>query len=641
MNMRFVTRLGRAEKAAILLALDGLTALAALVMTDRLLSPAAGTQAALAQAALLTQPRFLLAGLLTAMGVSWYLGLHRMQLLAYEKHGMVETCIVAASISAACALVNTWHGSGQSPVPGPRAELAHVLLCGLLFLALSFAARLTLLRITAALYRLARTRKRLLIYGAGRAGQQLAAALDADETMRPVAFLDDTPRLQSLTIAGLRVFSPLRLQTLVQRLDIDAIVLALPDDARRRKAQALAATDCELLSPPSVSDLLQGRAAAPQRGQMPMQALLGRKHLDEEIPQAGDSYRDRVVLVTGAGGSIGAELCRQVAALGPARLVLLDHSELALYTIARELGETWPQLALTPALGSVCEAPLVRALLRDEGVEIALHAAAYKHVPLVQQNMLEGLRNNVLGTKVLAEACADAGVERFILISTDKAVRPSGVMGATKRLAEEIVQDLAARRPDARPDSGTNGTRFAIVRFGNVMGSSGSVIPLFEDQIARGGPVTVTHPEVTRYFMTVTEAVRLVLIAGSFARGGDVLALDMGDPVEILQVARQMVLGAGLTLRDDARPDGDIEIRFTGLREGEKLHEELFIGSDMRPTPHDRILRAQEGHLSQLQVAAALSEIRRAVDCRDQASARAALDKWVFGKAGTRVSATG
>ncbi|WP_119841201.1 polysaccharide biosynthesis protein [Pseudooceanicola algae] len=607
MNMRFVTRLGRSEKAVILLLLDGLTALAALALSAGVLAPGAPGP--------LAAPRFAVAVLLAAVLVSRYLGLHRMQLLAYEKHGMVETCIVAAGLSAACALANS--------LPGPRLDPVQILLVGLLFLALSFAARLGLLRVTALLYRLARTRKRLLIYGAGRTGRQLAAALDADDSFRPVAFIDDNPRLQSLTIAGLQVFSPLRLANLVQRLDIDAIVLALPPDARRHKTQALAASECDVLSLPSVSDLLNGRAEVRHNCNLPLQDLLGRKNLDDEIPEAGDIYRGKVVLVTGAGGSIGSELCRQIAALGPARLILLDHSELALYTIARELTETWPALPLTQTLGSICEARLVQDLL--PGVEVVLHAAAYKHVPLVQQNMLEGLRNNVLGTRVLARAAADAGVDRFLLVSSDKAVRPTGVMGATKRLCEEIVQDLAARR---------RGTQFAMVRFGNVMGSSGSVIPLFENQIARGGPVTVTHPEVTRYFMTVTEAVRLVLIAGSFSRGGDVFALDMGAPVRILQVARQMILGTGLTIRDPATQRGDIEIRITGLRDGEKLHEELFIGSDMLPTPHVRILRAQEDHLSQTEVAAALADLSRAIETRDEDLANATLHKWVYAPPG-------
>jgi len=271
-------------------------------------------------------------------------------------------------------------------------------------------------------------------------------------------------------------------------------------------------------------------------------------------------------------------------------------------------------------LGSVCDKSLIREVMRTHQIEIVLHAAAYKHVPLVECNALEGMRNNVLGTKIVADAAREAGARRFILISSDKAVRPSSAMGASKRLAEMCVQDLATRAQD---------TRFSMVRFGNVLGSSGSVIPLFHEQIAQGGPVTLTHPDVTRYFMTIPEAVRLVLVAGSFARGGDVFVLDMGKPVQVRAVARQMIHAVGLTIRDHATPDGDIEIKITGLRPGEKLHEELLIGSDMLTTPHPKILRAEEGHPSEIEMANVMNALRRALDTRDRAALQALLTKWI------------
>jgi len=279
-----------------------------------------------------------------------------------------------------------------------------------------------------------------------------------------------------------------------------------------------------------------------------------------------------------------------------------------------------PEMRISPVLGSVCEKSLVNVLMRSRKVEIVLHAAAYKHVPMVESNAIEGMRNNVIGTRTVAQAARDAGVERFILVSTDKAVRPVSVMGASKRFAEMIVQDLATR---------SQNTRFSMVRFGNVLGSSGSVIPLFAEQIARGGPVTLTHADVTRYFMTIPEAARLVLLAGSFARGGDVFVLDMGKPIAVRDVARKMIEGSGLTVRDKQNPHGDIEIQITGLRPGEKLYEELLIGSDMLTTPHPKILRAQEGHLSEIELAKALKSLSEAIETRDVALLRSVLAQWI------------
>jgi FlaA1/EpsC-like NDP-sugar epimerase len=349
----------------------------------------------------------------------------------------------------------------------------------------------------------------------------------------------------------------------------------------------------------------------------------------DALPDGRDLYRGRNVFVSGAGGSIGAELCRQIVACRPARLVLFEVSEVALYQIDRELHDMAASsgVEVVPVLGSVTDQRLCRATLVDHGIDIIFHAAAYKHVPLVEANPLAGIVNNVLGTRALADAAVAAGVARVVLISTDKAVRPTNVMGASKRMAEMVIQDLSRRAPD---------TVFSMVRFGNVLGSSGSVVPLFAEQIARGGPVTLTHNEVTRYFMTVQEAVSLVLVAGSFAggerhRGGDVYVLDMGKPVRIRDLAERMIHDAGYTVRDAQNPGGDIEILVTGLRPGEKLHEELLIGEGLLTTPHPRILRAREDCASELDMANALARLRIAIGQGDAAAALDVLDTVVEG----------
>ncbi len=351
--------------------------------------------------------------------------------------------------------------------------------------------------------------------------------------------------------------------------------------------------------------------------------FLGREQLDAQIRAADTRYAGRSMLVSGAGGSVGAELCRQLLARRPERLVLYELNELALYNIETELDLLAGHgTDIVPILGSVGDERTIRRTLREHAIDVVFHAAAYKHVPLVEANPLAGLANNVLGTATLAREAQEAGVERFILVSSDKAVRPTNVMGASKRLAELVVQDLAAR---------SFSTVFAMVRFGNVLGSSGSVVPLFRDQIARGGPVTLTHPQVSRYFMTVQEAVGLVLQAGSFARGGEVFVLDMGEPVPIARLARQMVEASGRTVRDAANPGGDIEIRVTGLRPGEKLHEELLIGAGFLTTAHGKIFAAREACLSEIEVAAALRALRAAVEEGDVAAARAVIARWVEG----------
>jgi len=550
-----------------------------------------------------------------AVGLGWWLGLTRITLNAYEMRGVIRTAAYAAILGILAMALDT--------ALGLDLATSVFVIFSLLILVMSAAWRIGLRHLTLYIYRHGKDRVRVLIYGAGRTGQQLVAALRHDDSVNPIAFVDDNPTLQSLMVSGLRVHGPSSLKKLVLEKDIDRVVLAMPSisqPALARIAHKLRHIGCEVHALPSFAAMVGQSEMRRQVTPVSLHDLLGRNMLERELPGVSHVYSGRRILVSGAGGSIGSELCRQLIACKPACVVLVDHSELALYNIDKELRDIGDGMQIVPILGSVLDAQLMRDVLVEHDIEVVLHAAAYKHLPLVEQNVLIGLRNNVLGTKILADAARAAGVDRFILVSTDKAVRPTNVMGASKRLAELAVQDLAARTP---------GTRFSMVRFGNVLGSSGSVIPLFDEQISRGGPVTLTDPMVTRYFMTISEAARLVLLAGSFARGGDVFVLDMGKPVPIHKLARQMIEGAGFTVRDKENPKGDIEIKVTGLRPGEKLHEELLISSDMLTTPHTKILRAQESFLSEFEMATALKDLRQAIDNYDEGAARAVISRWV------------
>ncbi len=545
------------------------------------------------------------------------LGLHRIKLNAYEMQGVMESAFVAAVLAISGILLT------MLPAKSDTAPHLYVVF-GMLFLILSVANRLLMRAVLLWIYRRGSPGIRLMIYGAGQTGQQLAAALATDKSVQPMVFVDDNQRLHSLSIAGLRVHSPAMIPTLIKEMEIDRIVLAMPSASNKVQADIigrLGELGCEVHALPSFADLVANTAASlSDTRPVDLNTLLGRDQMVDELPGVADTYQNRAILITGAGGSIGSELCRQLASCRPARLVILDHSEWSLFEIDRELRSLNPEFEIVPVLGSVTDKALITEVICDNSVNIILHAAAYKHVPLVENNAVEGMHNNVFGTKCCAEAAREAGIERFILVSTDKAVRPSSMMGASKRFAELLIQDLATRSAN---------TRFSMVRFGNVLGSSGSVIPLFEEQIAKGGPVTLTHKDMTRYFMTIPEAVQLVLLAGSFARGGDVFVLDMGKPVPIEQVALKLIEGAGLSLRDEKNPEGDIEIRITGLRPGEKLHEELLIGSDMLTTPHAKILRAQEERLSEIEMAKALKSLRSALDARDKDQLMAIVAQWI------------
>lgn len=607
---RLVTSLSRFQKQLVFLALD-LAVLPVALVSAILLNSSTDLNTSLAWSTLPLALCMLGVAALTSSA----LGLPRIKLNAYETHGIMRTTVFAAASGGAGLVFNQWMGQVLLP------EI--FVIFTMIFLIMAVSWRALLRQITLWVYLRGNDRLRVIVYGAGQTGQQLAAALRTDDAVELVAFVDDNPTLQGLVVAGLPVFAPAELKKLMAREQIDRIVLAMPSTSARdqaRIAARLRPLGVEVHSLPSFAALVSTGEVSLRQAAVPMSELLGRQHLDRELPSTAQAYSGRTVLITGAGGSIGSELCRQLMKCAPSRMILLDHSELALYNIDRELRDQTGDTEIVPVLGSVTDESLVQHVLRTHKIEVIFHAAAYKHVPLVEGNEIAGLWNNVFGTRILANAARTAGVPRFILVSSDKAVRPTNVMGASKRLAELVVQDLATRSQD---------TKFAMVRFGNVLGSSGSVIPLFREQIARGGPVTLTHGEVTRYFMTISEAARLVLLAGSYARGGDLFVLDMGKPVQIRQLARQMIEGAGLTVRDANNPDGDIEIKVTGLRPGEKLHEELLISSDMLTTPHAKILRAQESFLSEIEMANALRDLRDAIDTHDANAARKVVARWV------------
>lgn len=439
------------------------------------------------------------------------------------------------------------------------------------------------------------TAARVAIYGAGNAGARVCSVLLGGPDFQPVAFIDDKKSLQGSNINGIRVYGSEALEELVRTRKIDRVLLAMPSASRRRRREVLTQLEplgVHVQSLPNLSDLISGKAQISELCDVDVSDLLGRDPVPPRPNLFGSCIRGKCVLVTGAGGSIGAELCRQIIRLGPSRLVLFEMSELALYNIERELEEIAAHeelvLEIVPLLGNAHHRHRVREVLSTFGVQTVYHAAAYKHVPIVEYNVVEGIHNNVISTWYTAEAALETGVETFVLVSTDKAVNPANVMGATKRLAELVLQALQER---------TTQTRFCMVRFGNVLASSGSVVPLFQNQIRRGGPVTVTHRDVIRYFMTIPEAAQLVLQAGSMAKGGDVFVLDMGRPVRIDDLARRLVNLMGLTVRDANNPDGDIEIEYTGLRTAEKLFEELLIGSNVTGTDHPMIMRAMEHRL--------------------------------------------
>ena len=467
-----------------------------------------------------------------------------------------------------------------------------------------------------------RGRPNVLIYGAGDSGRQLFHSLHHSREYRPVGFVDDDPALHNAVIGGLSVFGRAEIAQLIDELDVQVVLLAIPSASRSMRADLLAFLDplpVRVQTIPGLLDLISGKATISEIRSVSVEDVLGRDPVPPQPDLMAANIAGKSVMVSGAGGSIGSELCRQIIGQGPARLVLFDISEYALYAIDQELGPraVAAGVDLVPVLGSAQDRSRAEWLMRRFAVDTVFHAAAYKHVPLVEQNMIAGVRNNVFGTQAMADAAQAAGVRAFILVSTDKAVRPTNVMGASKRMAELVCQARMG-----------NDTRFSMVRFGNVLGSSGSVIPLFKRQIAAGGPVTVTHPDITRYFMTIPEAAQLVIQAGAMARGGDVFLLDMGAPVRIVDLAARMIRLSGMAPvigGDGPLPEGSMRIAFTALRPGEKLYEELLIDEACAATRHPRILTAREGGLSMAQLNPHLDAVARACDDNDLDALRRAL----------------
>lgn len=472
----------------------------------------------------------------------------------------------------------------------------------------------------------------IIIYGAGEAGIQLANALARNEDYRAVAYIDDNPTLNKAIIQGLQVYKPNMLPKLIERLQVSQVFLAMPSLSKARKREILQNLELlplHVLTIPNMSELLSGERRIDEVREIEVDELLGREAVEPDVELLSVCIENKVVMVTGAGGSIGSELCRQIIRLKPSKLVLFDSSEFALYNIENELlallqdeSIAFDKEQLIPALGSVQNQNRLEEIMQLHQVNTLYHAAAYKHVPLVEHNPLEGIFNNTFGTLYTALAAKNCKVRHFVLISTDKAVRPTNVMGASKRMAELVLQALA-QQPSQ--------TIFSMVRFGNVLGSSGSVVPLFRKQIQAGGPITITHPDIIRYFMTIPEAALLVIQAGALARGGEVFLLDMGEPVKIVDLAKRMVHLSGYTIKDEHNPQGNIELKYTGLRPGEKLYEELLIDSEADKTAHPKIFKAHEDYITWQGLKQILKELNIACQHRDALQVQTIIEQYVSG----------
>jgi FlaA1/EpsC-like NDP-sugar epimerase len=471
---------------------------------------------------------------------------------------------------------------------------------------------------------------KVLIYGAGGAGQQLNAALANGLDMRVVGFLDDDDLLKDHVLNGQPVYSPDALAGLIKSKRVSHVLLAIPRASRRRRNEILERVrryPVAVRTLPSVNDLAEGRVSVSDLHELDIDDLLGRDQVPPDHNLLSKNITDKVVLVTGAGGSIGSELCRQIRIGAPAKLLLIEQSEFALYSIHEELlglqsADGGLQFDIVPLLASVQDEEWMRKVMSAWHPDTVYHAAAYKHVPMVEHNPVMGIRNNLLGTLKTAKAAAENGVSNFVLVSTDKAVRPTNIMGASKRLAEMVLQAMVAT---------VSSTKFTMVRFGNVLESSGSVVPKFRQQIHDGGPVTLTHAEITRFFMTISEAAQLVIQAGALAEGGDVFVLDMGQPIKVMDLARRMIELSGLIVKDEQNPDGDIEIKITGLRPGEKLYEELIIGNNPTPTSHPKILKAHEDFIIWPELESKLDALETAMNANDVSATRLIMKQLVNG----------
>ena len=466
--------------------------------------------------------------------------------------------------------------------------------------------------------------KKVAIYGAGSAGVQLASALRLSKEMNPTCFVDDDKKLHGTLIGNLKVLTRKKLLRRIQKGKVDEVLIAIPSASRMKLKSLLEeieGTSVRVRILPGVSELAQGKILVKELKEVALEDLLGRNEIIPNLHLLQKNIKGKNVLITGAGGSIGSEISRQVAKNDPKKIILLDSNEYALYLIKNEIEELESKIDIVSIIGSVINRERMREVCSSFDVQTIYHSAAYKHVSLVEENPFEAVSNNIYGTKICAESADEKGVETFVLISTDKAVRPTNIMGATKRFAELILQSMALK----------SNTNMTIVRFGNVIGSSGSAIPLFLKQIKNGGPVTVTDPEVIRYFMTIPEAAELVIQAGAMGKGGDVFVLDMGEPVKIVELAKKLIRLSGMELKTIDNPDGDIEIKFTGLRAGEKLYEELLIGDNVSSTDHERILSAREQHLSEKEINLFLREIEEAEKIGDTKALKETLQNAIVG----------
>lgn len=541
------------------------------------------------------------------------LGLYR-AVLRYLGYHAILTMVAGTLLSAGIMVVSAYTLDLFLPRTVPVIYCAFaLLLCG--------GAR-TLAR---ALYNQSTKKLKtpVIIYGAGSSGRQLNSSLQYGNEYRAVAFVDDNPVLHNVMLQGLTVFSASELPQIIARFGARKLLLAMPSMPRQRRreiVEGLSELSIEMLTIPGMADIVSGKAKLSELHEVSVEDLLGRDPVAPFPELITANIKDKVVMVTGAGGSIGSELCRQIVQQQPTTLVLLENSEFSLYQIDQELNnwcrETHCDIRIVPIMASVQRQNRLEAVITAFGVQTVYHAAACKHVPLVEYNVVEGVRNNVFGTWNAAEAAINCGVERFVLISTDKAVRPTNVMGTSKRIAELVLQGLAQRQ---------SATRFCMVRFGNVLGSSGSVVPLFKRQIHAGGPITLTHKDITRYFMTIPEAAQLVIQAGAMGKGGDVFVLDMGEPVRIIDLARKMIRLMGFEEKTADNSNGDIEIKVTGLRPGEKLYEELLIGGEETTTTHPRIRTANEVSLPWDEMLSLLSALDSACEAYDQAAIRELL----------------
>jgi len=469
---------------------------------------------------------------------------------------------------------------------------------------------------------------KVIIYGAGSAGIQLAEALRVSREMQPVAFIDNNPSLQDTYLGGTRVSSPSDLENLIIQEEIDEVLIAIPS-ASKSTLQSLL-KDIEKYSIkvrilPGLAELAQGKVSVSELKEVDISDLLGRIEVEANDELLTRDIKDKTVLITGGGGSIGSEIAKQVAIYGAKKLIILDTNEYALYSVKQLLESNYPKTDISTVICNVTNHQRMLEIFNSFKVETIYHTAAYKHVPLVEENPFEGVENNIFGTKIAIESAIKANVETFVLISTDKAVRPTNIMGATKRLSEMILQTLSDDK------LGENSTRMTMVRFGNVLGSSGSAVPLFQQQIKNGGPVTVTDSEIIRYFMSISEAAELVIQAGAMGKGGDVFVLDMGEPVKIYDLAKRLISLSGLEIRDKSNPEGDIEIIFTGLRPGEKLYEELLIGEDVAETSHKQIWRAEEDSLSSADLDHYLNLLQEASETNDVTALKEILKQAVLG----------